>query len=74
MTYLRRSGGVVGELQQPRRNTFWPTEPTNKGFLQEAFSMLPQELKSADCHVLQAESDADVPIAKTAVGNAAETP
>ncbi|KAA0192351.1 hypothetical protein HAZT_HAZT005538 [Hyalella azteca] len=51
-----------------KKEQFW-TNASNK---QEFVNMLSQKLVSAGCHVLQAEGDADVLIAKTAVACANE--
>lgn len=77
-THLRRSGGVVGA--QANFDCSTPVASKKEHFLAHAnnkqlfVDMLSQQLEAADCHVLQAEGDADVLIAKTAVASAADSP
>ena len=77
-THLRRSGGVVGARVNFDGTT--PLASKKEHFLAHASNkqrfvdMLSQKLEAANCHVLQAEGDADVLIAKTAVSIAAENP
>ena len=76
ITHTRRLGGIVGAKVNFNASTPFTTKKeqflTNASNKQAFISLLSQKLVSAGCHVLQADGDADVLIAKTAVACAAE--
>ncbi|KAA0201837.1 hypothetical protein HAZT_HAZT011856 [Hyalella azteca] len=71
ITHTRRSRGAAGVKVNFNHDTPFTTKKeqflTNASNKREFVNMLSQKLVSAGCHVLQAEGDADVLIAKTAV-------